>query len=128
MKKIKLKFQLTKFDKGLSFQILEQAEEFLNTDEKIRQSFKYSSNLTLVSEHITQFKLNDMELHLWGSSQDRRSVITSTDFLSNDARDEWHDYILETIEDWANNYDLFQEQNGGEYQKCKRLEGDIYEV
>lgn len=138
---MKIKFQLTKFEKGLSFQILYQTDKWLNTDHKLRKSFKYSSNLTLVSEHSTRFNLNEMELHLWGASEASRDEvhntsgyeITSTTFLSNEVRDEWHDYILETLEDWANNCDDFQDENQtGDtpmtiiYQKFEKLDNDIY--
>lgn len=116
-----LKFQLTKFDRGLAFQVIKQTDKFLNLDETLKIEFQgESTKLKIISEHATKFDLNNFELHLRGSSSNQNYTITTTDFADNELRDKWYDYILTAIQEWAERCSSFEEIHTKKFPKLKK--------
>ena len=103
-----IKFYLNKFDKQLSFQIVEQAEHTRNTDTQ-SSGFRFvaPNGIEICScayPRIIRDQLHpNIKIFLRGSSggvDDLR--IAPIDFDTNKGRDIMYDRILEALGEWAN--------------------------
>lgn len=125
---MKLKFQLVKFERGLSMQILEQSELFWNKDASMKVTFECEeTNLKIVSNHLPKFNLDENELHLRGAQEENNYDIPATIFTDNDQRDQWYEYILNAIQIWARSCAYFEADNDGKAPILKR-KGNIFEI
>jgi hypothetical protein len=108
----KIKFKLVKFEKALAFQIFEMDERFrVGVDGVDGTVNKFVSKMTNVEVRSRSKPcLENDFIWLRGYSKKLDYCVSIIEFENNKVRDKFHEKILITLKDWAENWEGFKEE------------------
>lgn len=122
---MKLKYNLSKFEKALVFQVLEMDERFRSKLDDEGISFRTKNGMWVRS--VCNPVIDKGEIFLQGQTTELDGQVTIKHFDTNKQRDKFFDQMQGALADWAENWEGFRESKKAAFWSKKRPKDSGYD-